>query len=37
MKPYEIADRLNLLYGNSRPMLSELERVVNTIREIYEA
>ena len=30
MKPYEIADRLNLLYGNSRPMLSELERIVNT-------
>ena len=30
MLPHEIVDRFNLLYGDSRPMLSELDRVVNT-------
>ena len=30
MKPYQIVDRVNLLYGSEYPMLSELERVVNT-------
>ena len=30
MKPYQIVDRLNLLYGDRYPMLKELERTVNT-------
>lgn len=30
MKPYQIVDRLNLLYGDRYPMLKELERAVNT-------
>ena len=30
MKPYQIADRLSLLYGEKYPLVQELERVVNT-------
>lgn len=30
MKPYQIADRLSLLYGEKYPLVKELERVVNT-------
>ena len=30
MLPYQIIDRLNLLYGTTRPMLSEVEKIVNT-------
>jgi len=30
MKPYQIADRLSLLYGEKYPIVKELERVVNT-------
>ena len=30
MKPYQIVDRLSLLYGKRQPLLSDLERVVNT-------
>lgn len=30
MKPYQIVDRMNLLYGDKYPMLTDLERVVNT-------
>ena len=30
MLPYQIIDRLNLLYGATRPMLGEVERLVNT-------
>jgi len=30
MKPYQIADRLSLLYGETYPHIKELERVVNT-------
>ena len=30
MKPYQIADRLSLLYGETYPHVKELERVVNT-------
>ena len=30
MKPYQIVDRLNLLYGEKHPLLKELERAVNT-------
>lgn len=30
MKPYQIVDRVSLLYGNNYPLLSDLERVVNT-------
>lgn len=30
MKPYQIADRLSLLYGDAYPLVKELERVVNT-------
>ena len=30
MKPYQIADRLSLLYGETYPLVKELERVVNT-------
>ena len=30
MKPYQIVDRLSLLYGGKYPLLSDLERVVNT-------
>ena len=30
MLPYQIIDRLNLLYGTTRPMISEAEKVVNT-------
>lgn len=30
MKPYQIADRLSLLYGEAYPLVKELERVVNT-------
>lgn len=30
MKPYQIVDRVNLLYGKQYPLLSDLERVVNT-------
>jgi hypothetical protein len=30
MKPYQIVDRLSLLYGNKQPLLSDLERTVNT-------
>lgn len=30
MKPYQIVDRVNLLYGSEYPMLTELDRVVNT-------
>tara|TARA_B100001057_G_scaffold276615_2_gene276898 strand:+ start:3954 stop:5378 length:1425 start_codon:yes stop_codon:yes gene_type:complete len=30
MLPYQIIDRLNLLYGTTRPMISEVEKVVNT-------
>ena len=30
MKPYQIVDRLKLMYGDSYPLLSDLDRVVNT-------
>lgn len=30
MKPYQIADRLSLLYGEGYPLVKEIERVVNT-------
>ena len=30
MKPYQITDRLSLLYGEKYPLVQELERVVNT-------
>ena len=30
MLPYQIIDRLNLLYGTTRPMISEVEKIVNT-------
>ena len=30
MKPYQIADRLSLLYGEKYPLVQEIERVVNT-------
>lgn len=30
MKPYQIVDRLSLLYGKRQPLLSDLERAVNT-------
>jgi hypothetical protein len=30
MKPYQIVDRLSLLYGQKQPLLSDIERVVNT-------
>jgi hypothetical protein len=30
MKPYQIVDRMSLLYGQRQPLLADLERVVNT-------
>lgn len=30
MKPYQIVDRMSLLYGQQQPLLADLERVVNT-------
>lgn len=30
MKPYQIADRLSLLYGDTHPLVKEVERAVNT-------